>query len=136
MSLQVRPLSPNDYTDILVQWWSDWGWGAPQRDFLPRNGEGGMIVFDGDEPVCAGYLYVTNSKATWVDWIISSKTYNKKPQRKDALLLLIATLTEWASDLGYSYCYALIKHPSLIKVYEEMGYTQGDQYNQEMIIKL
>jgi len=136
MSLSTKLLSSTDYDTILVKWWADWGWTAPSRDFLPENGECGIMVFDGDEPVCAGYLYTTNSKAAWVDWIISSRTYNKKPQRKQAIELLIRVLTEMAKQLGNTYCYALIKHQSLIETYKKAGYNQGDTYNSEMIIKL
>ena len=52
MGILVRQLNESDYDDILVKWWNDWAWAAPQRDFLPENGTGGLIVFDGDEPVC------------------------------------------------------------------------------------
>lgn len=136
MSLSTKLLSPTDYDTTLVKWWADWGWAAPSKDFLPENGECGIMVYDGDEPICAGFLYTTNSKASWVDWIISSKTYNKKPQRRQALDMLVRVLTEMAKQLGSTYCYALIKHPSLINVYKEVGYEQGDIYNSEMIIKL
>jgi hypothetical protein len=54
--LSIRPLKENDYDDTLVGWWSDWGWTAPMRDFLPQNGKGGLMVMDGDTPVCAGFI--------------------------------------------------------------------------------
>ena len=48
MIFDIRPLELDDYDTILVDWWKDWGWTPPTRDFLPDNGKGGMIVFDGD----------------------------------------------------------------------------------------
>ena len=89
----IKQLQEGDYEKILVNWWNDWGWEPPQKDFLPEDGKGGMIVYDGDTPVCAGFIYVTNSKVAWVDWIISNKEYRKKPQRSNAIGLLIETLT-------------------------------------------
>lgn len=133
MGVLVRSLNANDYDDILVGWWTDWGWDAPRRDFLPEDGAGGLIVFDGDEPVCAGYMYATNSKVAWVDWIISSKTYRQKPTRKECLDLLIFTLTKTCEIKGYNYVYALIKDKNLINVYEDFGYVKGDSYTGEMI---
>ena len=85
MKFETRLLNENDYDEILVKWWKDWGWEAPPKDFLPENGTSGLIVFDGDEPICAGFIYLTNSEVAWVDWIISSKTYNTKPNRKEAI---------------------------------------------------
>ena len=136
MKFETRLLNENDYDEILVKWWKDWGWEAPSRDFLPGDGTSGLIVFDGDEPICAGFIYMTNSGVAWVDWIISSKTYNKKPNRKEAIRILIDRLTSLCKDSGAKYSYALIKHKGLIKTYEEVGYNQADSYSTEMIKKL
>jgi hypothetical protein len=133
MEFNIKPLGETDYEDILVGWWKDWKWTPPLKDFLPSDGKGGVMVLDNDIPVCAGFVYMTNSKVAWVDWIISNKEYKKKPQRKEALDLLITTLTNICKDTGNKYCYALIKNKSLIKTYETLGYTSADSYTQEMI---
>lgn len=133
MALTIRPLVESDYDNVLVKWWKDWKWDAPQKDFLPDNGTGGLMVLDDEEPVCAGFLYVTNSSVAWVDWIVSSKTYRKKPQRKEAIELLIETLTNVCERNEKKYIYALIKHSGLINTYEKFGYIKGDTYTSEMI---
>ena len=133
MEFNVRELNSTDYDDILVDWWKEWGWEPPQKDFLPNDGEGGIIIFDGDIPVCAGFMYLTNSKVAWVDWIISNKKYTKKPQRKDAIKLLVSSLTSICKKAGNKYSYALIKNINLIGMYEELGYIKGDSYTGEMI---
>ena len=133
MGILVRALNASDYDDILVGWWRDWGWDAPAKDFLPDDATGGLIVFDGDEPVCAGFMYTTNSKVAWVDWIISSKTYRKKPTRKECLDLLIYALTHICKSKEHKYVYALIKDRNLINTYENFGYVKGDSYTGEMI---
>ena len=131
MKFNTTPLQHEDYDNILKGWWKDWGWESPSRDFLPQDGQGGIMVWDGDTPVCAGFLYNTNSKVAWVDWIISNKEY--KESRKEALSILIQTLTSVAKNLDNKFAYALIKHNGLIGVYEQQGYTTGDSYNKEMI---
>jgi len=131
MKFNTTPLQHEDYDNILKGWWKDWEWEAPSRDFLPQDGQGGIMVWDGDTPVCAGFLYNTNSKVAWVDWIISNKDY--KESRKEALSILIQTLTSVAKNLDNKFAYALIKHNGLIGVYEQQGYTTGDSYNKEMI---
>jgi hypothetical protein len=133
MGILVRALNASDYDDILVGWWKDWGWDAPAKDFLPDDATGGLIVFDGDEPVCAGFMYTTNSKVAWVDWIISSKTYRTKPTRKECLDLLIYALTHICKSKEHKYVYALIKDRNLIATYESLGYVKGDSYTGEMI---
>jgi hypothetical protein len=131
--LTIRTLNENDYDDILVGWWKDWGWDAPTRDFLPDNGRGGILVLDGDTPVCAGFMYITNSSVSWVDWIISNRNYREKPKRKEAIQLLVASLTEISKNSGSKYAYALIKSPNLIETYQAFGYNKADTYTSEMI---
>ena len=134
--LTVRNLDELDYDKYLVHWWNDWKWVAPVKDFLPDSGKGGIMVLDKDTPVCAGYIYMTNSKVAWVDWIISNKNYKDRDKRKYALTLLVSTLTKLAKSTGYIFGYALMKNKSLIEIYKELGYTEGETYNSEMIIKL
>ncbi len=131
MDFSIRKLKTSDYNDVLVGWWKDWKWEAPVKDFLPDEGKGGLIVYDGETPVCAGFVYLTNSKVAWVDWIISNKDY--KGNRKGALSILIESLTKGCELNGSRYIYALIKHEGLIKTYENSGYVAGDSYTKEMI---
>lgn len=136
MDFNIRPLTEVDYENTLVGWWKDWRWTAPPKEFLPENGKGGIMVLDKKTPVCAGFVYMTNSKVAWVDFIISNVKYKDRPKRKDALELLINTLTNISKDSGNKFCYALIKNKSLMNTYKKLGYTAADSYTQEMIKKL
>ena len=136
MELNIRKLQEGDYEEILVGWWKDWRWDAPPKDFLPEDGLGGLIVYAGDIPVCAGFIYLTNSKVSWCDWIISNFHYREKDTRKQAIRLLIESMNKLASGVGSKYLYALIKNNSLIETYEELGYVQGSKYNTELIKKV
>jgi hypothetical protein len=132
----LRPLNELDYDNILLGWWEDWGWVAPMKDMLPQDGIGGVIVYDEDEPVCAGFLYMTNSKMAWVEWVISNKNYRKKPQRKKAIVYLIETLTNIAKNNGATFAYTVVKNRSLSAIYEQIGYIDGDNNIKEMIKSL
>lgn len=132
MPFIIRPLDENDYENILKSWWVAWGWQPPEKDFLPEDGKGGIMILDEGEPVCAGFMYATNSKVAWVDWIISSKTYRGE-KRKEAIKTLVHTLTNICKNSGYKYSYALIKHPNLLDTYTDLGYIKGDGYTGELI---
>lgn len=136
MKLNIRPLEVSDYDNILVDWWSDWRWTAPTKDFLPENGTGGYIVYDQETPICAGFMYTTNSTAVWCDWIISNIHYKDRQKRKEALSLLVETITNQAKALNKKYVYALIKNKPLINVYKKIGYEEASTYSIEMIKKL
>lgn len=133
MGMLVRKLNENDYDDILVKWWSDWGWDAPNKDFLPDNGTGGLIVFDGEDPVCAGFIYATNSKVAWVEWIVSSKTYRKKPNRREALDLLIYTLTSLCKNTDVKYVFSNNDNKNLIESFMRIGFKKGSTNSTELI---
>ena len=133
MKLYVRPLTEEDYDKTLIQWWFDWRWTPPSRDFLPENGTGGFIVYDGETPVCAGFMYETNSKAVWCDWIISNIKYKDRNNRKEALSLLIKRISEEADRLDKKYIYALIKNKPLINVYKKQGFVEGSSYSHVLI---
>ena len=136
MKLTITPIKENDYENILCKWWKDWKWDPPSKDFLPEDGQGGFIVYEEDTPICAGFMYVTNSKAVWCDWIISNLHYKNREKRKDALSLLIQTITDKAKSLDKKYVYALIKNKPLINVYKKVGYEEASTYSIEMIKKL
>jgi len=136
MKLNVLPLKENDYENILCNWWKDWRWTPPSKEFLPEDGMGGFIVYDGDIPICAGFMYLTNSKAVWCDWIISNLKYKDRQKRKDALELLVQTISNKAEGLGKKYIYALIKNKPLINVYKKIGFEEGSTYTHEMIKKI
>ncbi|HBY67799.1 MAG TPA: hypothetical protein DEG69_08635 [Flavobacteriaceae bacterium] len=133
MKLNVLPLKENDYENILCNWWKDWRWTPPSKEFLPEDGMGGFIVYDGETPICAGFMYITNSQATWCDWIISNLKYKDRQKRKEAILLLIATINNIAKELDKKYINALLKNQPLINLYKELGYVEGNSYTHEMI---
>lgn len=133
MKLNIRPLIAEDYDKILCEWWKDWRWTPPSKDFLPDDGKGGFIVLDSEVPVCAGFMYETNSKAVWCDWIISNIKYKDREKRKEALSLLVKTISETAESMGKKYIYALIKNKPLINVYKKQGFVEGSSYSHELI---
>jgi|TARA_R110002111_G_scaffold93998_1_gene145939 hypothetical protein len=133
MSLKIKPLSDNDYDNILCAWWKDWKWTAPKKDFLPDMG---YMVYYNDEPICAGYMYVTNSNVVLLEWIISNFKFKDRKIRKEALLMLVQTITSLAASLGKKYVYSLLKSKSLIELYEDLGYMRGGTNGTEMIKKI
>ena len=132
MEFQVRLLREGDYENTLVKWWNDWKWDAPSKDFLPEDGLGGMMVSKGDIDICAGFIYFTNSKAAWCEFVVSNKEYKEK-DRGDAIKLLLEALSATSKDNGVKYVYTSLKSNALIKKYKECGYVQGDTGCTEMI---
>ena len=136
MNLTARPLTHEDYDTTLKGWWKDWGWEAPSRDFLPQDGAGGIIVLDGEVPVCAGFLYNTNSKVAWVEFIISNKDYKLKPNRDESIKKLIDSLISIAKNMNKKYIFANNNNPSLINHFIGKGFNIGAKNQTELVINI
>lgn len=120
--LTIRPIEDNDY-ELLCTWWKMYDWTPPPKDFLP---DCGMLVKDGEVPICAAYLYITNSSCSWLEFVISNKDYQNKKNKKIALNLLLESLVNIAKKSGFKYIYTVLKHEGLAKMYESLGFVEGD----------
>tara|TARA_Y100001937_G_C6883680_1_gene225882 strand:+ start:78 stop:485 length:408 start_codon:yes stop_codon:yes gene_type:complete len=135
MKFNLRKLEESDYK-LLIQWWEQWGWQAPPQEFLPENGAGGFIVSTEETPLCAGFIYFSNSKVAWIDWIISNKEYEDKELKNEAVKYLLHTLTKVAQETGFKFAYTVTSNEGLIKSFKEMGYNIGYEKNTDLLIKL
>lgn len=131
---KVRPLTDEDYS-ILNDWWDAWGFPAPPKEYLPMEGKGGIMVTKDDVNICAGFIFFTNSKMVWIEFIVSNKEYRGK-DRAEAIRLVINELTDLARRKGFKACFTSLEHKNLITHYEACGYTKSKNATTEMIIRL
>jgi len=134
MELTVRELKESDWED-MSSWWKWWRWPEVSKETLPLNGCGGIMVCKGEIPVAAGFLYLSNSKVAWLDWIVSNPQY-REVDRKDALEMLIKSL-EWVAKLeGYSIIISIARNKSLINIHKKLGYTVDESPSYEISKKI
>ena len=74
MELKTRNITEKDWS-MLCSWWEGHKWPIPNNDALPNNGTGGIIVEENNIPVIAGFIFKTNSKGCWLEFIISDPNY-------------------------------------------------------------
>lgn len=121
MELKVRELKESDW-ETMCSWWKWWRWPEMNRDLLPLDGLGGLMVYKGDTPIVAGFLYLTNSKGALLDWIVSNPEYKEK-DRQEAIKLLIDSCEQVAKINGYNIIFSFTRSKSLINIHEKLGYT-------------
>jgi hypothetical protein len=130
--MEVRFLIEEDY-DKLSKWWKDWRWTAPPKDMLPQDGLGGLMVSSNGRDVCAGFVYFTNSKTAWIEFIVSDFNY-RESNRKEAIEFLINSLIDITKDVNNcKYIYTSLKSQSLIERYKSCGFVEGSTHCTEMI---
>ena len=81
--------------------------------------------------VAAGFLYLTNSKLAWANWIVTDKSY-REDDRGEIINNVILSLEEIAKDNGVEVMYGVISSNSLVERYVDLGYNKGD-YQQEIV---
>tara|TARA_S200002703_G_scaffold68648_1_gene59600 strand:- start:9341 stop:9739 length:399 start_codon:yes stop_codon:yes gene_type:complete len=132
MELNIRRLNDDDYS-TLVKWWDAWPeWQAPPKTFLPDTG---FIVEKNNIGIVAGYVYMTNSKAALLEWIISNPEY-RESDRKDAITLLIQAVERVLSDQGIKHVFTIGRHKSLINLHKKLGWMVDEKPSYEIIKNL
>ena len=122
MKLNTRVILESDW-DMLVDWWANWkDWGDnPTKEMLPLNGTGGLIIEKEGKPIMAGFLYLTNSKVAWMEFIVSDPTY-KENDRAEALELLILSLEDIARAMDKEIILSIGRNKILLSMHKKLGY--------------
>ena len=132
MELNIRRLTENDW-DTLTNWWESWpDWVPPAKEFLPDNGKGGLMVEKNNKPIVAGFLYLTNSNAVLLEWIISNPNY-KNDDKKQAIELLITGCENVCKKLGYKYMFSIGRNKGLMKTHEKLGWQVDKKPSHEIV---
>ncbi len=84
---------------IVKNWWERRKWKVPTPKSLSTTGI--MIYKDDYQPICAGWLYQTDSSMAIVGFIIADlETIGKT--KKNAIEFLLVQIEKVAKDLGFS----------------------------------
>lgn len=123
--MEIKKFEESDYP-LLCSWWFEHGWNPIPLELLPKMG---YIVDD----ICAGFIYLNDSKFCHLEWIISDPRSSKK-ERDETLNVLIDHLCSVAKDLGYTTVFSATKHESLVNRYKNKGFIVTDN-NMTHLIK-
>lgn len=140
MKFNVRVLEYEDYA-TLCEWWDFWRFPAPSEYFLPSDEKDncytGIMIEDGEgNDCCAGFIYMTNSRVCWMEYIVSNPKIKGKPKRRKMLERLIDELSKYAKSLGYYWIFTTLKNESLINHYKSQGFIEGTKGSTEMVKRI
>lgn len=134
MELQIRSLQELDWK-TLSKWWEAWGWPEMSKDLMPLDGLGGLIVEKDSKPIAAGFLYLTNAKVAWTEWIVSDPEY-READRVDALKMIVQGLEDVAINAGYKIILSIGRNKGLLNIHKELGYIVDDDPSYEISKKI
>ena len=130
--MKIRKLTKSDYK-TLEKWWKAWDWPPIKKDFLPENGEGGLMVEAKDGTlIVAGFLYMTNSNAVLLEWIISNPEYREN-DRDAAITSFILGAEQVVKNAGKKYMFTIGRNKGLINKHKELGWHVDDTPSYEIV---
>lgn len=121
--MTIREYYPADYS-LLTTWWKAWGWQQVPEICLPSSGL--LVLSTLDVPVCAGFLYCTDSSICWIEWIVSNPEV-PKGLRREALDLLLKELKLKAKRLGFKQIFTSTDRESLKVRLVDQGFLVTDK---------
>ena len=90
------------------------------------------MVEKNNQPIVAGFLYTTNSKAALLEWIVSNPKY-REDDRKEAIELLIEGAENVCIKQGIKYVFSIGRTKQLINTHKKLGYTVDEKPSHEII---
>ena len=124
----VRSIRESDYK-FIDTWWKDNKYDAPPRELLPENGLHGLMICKKEKPIACTYLYLTNSKMGYCDYLISNPNYKSK-DRFEIITKLMVAAVETAYSLGVLDFWFITNNPSMVKRCKELDvHVSQSTYN-------
>ena len=105
------------YYPIFLKWWQDWGFTPILPQMLSENG---IIIYNDNIPICAGWLFRTDSNTAIAGWLISNKKHKNK--RKGCIEQLIIELEKLAKKLGFELLNFPVSNPFLRNKLENLNF--------------
>ena len=118
----IKKFKTNSDNEI-INWWKDWGLEIPDQECLPKKG---YVVINNNIKVAAGYLYYTNAKIAYVDFVISNIKYREK-DRNNLITMLIDHMVQKALNKGCKFVWATTANPNIVDKVKKLNYKVLDK---------
>ena len=116
--INIRKIELKDY-EFINKWWVKQGFKIPNKDILPNEGFGGIII-EKEKPIAVSYLYLTNSKVAYVDNLIVNPSYNNKDRFK-VVSTLIDACARLAKQTGCIDIWAMSNSRGVLQRCKNLG---------------
>ena len=118
----IKKFKTTDDNEI-INWWKDWGLKIPDQECLPKKG---YFIINNNIKVAAGYLYYTNAKIAYVDFVISNIKYREK-NRNTLITMLIDHMVNKALKKGCKFVWATTANSNIVDKVKKLNYKVLDK---------
>jgi len=123
-NIKVRQITMDDYKQIDA-WYKKRGELRPKMILLPNDGLGGFIVEKNEKPVAVIYLYLTNSKMGYFDFLMSDPDYKEK-DRPNIIMSLFYYCHKKAVSTGCNCIFFTTAITGVIDKFKKLMSNSGD----------
>lgn len=121
-NLHIEPFDKGQHYKEICSWWLGHKWPCIPLESLSQTG---MVAFIDGRPICAVWLYKTDSNLCWMEWMISNPSSSKK-EREIALPALISHCALKAMHLGFKHIFTSTRVQRYIKRLQLAGFIVND----------
>ncbi|MHC4121202.1 MAG: hypothetical protein ACYSWO_27270 [Planctomycetota bacterium] len=112
----LKEFQPEQY-ETVARWWEAHNWHAVPESFLSKTG---LMVYDGEVPRAAIWLYRTDSPVIMAEWLVTNPE-NTPKQSHVAVKKLLDDVKLIADSQG-GYLMTFLQDDSLLKAFEKRGF--------------
>lgn len=120
--MTIKLFEPNEHYKLVAEMWEAQNWPIIPLEGLPTTG---MITFQDDIPVAAGFLYNTDSSMAWLEFIVGNPDIDYE-LRGQGLDLVIQGLTKVAKNMNKKMIFTVSNHKRLIDRYKSFDFKEQD----------
>lgn len=130
--LVVRDFTPSQDYVMIQKWWEEHDSYAPKLDHLGINGK--IIEYD-ELPICAGFLYNTDSSICIFEFPVCNPVIDKEI-RDICIDELINVSRRWAKNRNYKLLYAPSNKIKFINRLQDNGFIKIDDNMTHMFCEI
>lgn len=129
--INVRSIVEEDWK-FLKEWYLHHGQHTPDRNLLPENGLGGLIVEKDKKPLAATFIYYTNSDVAWLDNGISTLHYEGEFTKEESFEIgniLIKACVKKAEAMGFEVVRSITDNKTLLRRFKTLDWSIKENMN-------
>ena len=107
----------------ICGWWKEWGWSEVPVAFLPERA---IVAYSDGEPVYVGFLVVTDTAMSLLEWIVCDRHASVSAKR-DCLRLIVDKAKEENRRLGKLGILTMTNNQGLGNSLRKCGYQLTDE---------
>ena len=128
-SFGVQAFDKEQHHAMVSAWWQAHKFGVIPKEYLPENG---LLLSDDSGPLAAGFVYRTDSKMGWLEFMVTNPEANPI-RRVKALRQLIVSLSALADSLGIGMLFTSSDNAGLVRLLEGAEFRKGDTLTTQLM---